>query len=129
MVKIHAERLETFFGFKIRESDLHNLKQKMLQFAEYEKERLELGIDRRISVPKSTLNAEQEDELVRRLEAYTAAAGKVLKKEEEMETLVKKETEHRNEHNVGVKRAPSRWPIIGIFVIYMVYTIRERCCR
>lgn len=108
---------------------MQSVKQKMVQFAEFEKKRIDLGIGQRISMPDPKLSPEQEAELLKRLQSYTAAAEKMVETEREIAVLLKKKTELENERNIEAERTPKQWPVIGICMIYIVYAVGKRWCK
>lgn len=135
------ERMETFFNLKIRQKEQHVLKQKVLEFEEFERERLELGVEQRITITYATRTPEEDAELARKMKEFRDRTGK-SKHRTRLETFLSPfarlfpalacHSQNTSTPDVGedVKRKAVRlrWLVIGTSTMSVAYIV-SRCLR
>lgn len=120
------ERVDSFFKLKIRQPELQAVNEKLLQLADFEKQRQKMGVEKRVTLSKPKLTSEQEAELLKRLKKFGSKANSVLECENEVGNNYPTITRDDILNNVTPKKAYSQWPCIGIGAIYLVYIISRR---
>ncbi|KAL2366033.1 hypothetical protein RJZ56_001037 [Blastomyces dermatitidis] len=123
------QRVEAFFKLRIWQSELEIMKQKVVELAHFEKERQKLGVEQRVTFSYPIFTQEQEAGLVRKLKDFSEKADKIFRDGNEVDLLarVEREVRKKQELKAELERPRSRWPLITIGAIYLVYIIsRDR---
>ncbi|EEQ85990.1 uncharacterized protein BDCG_09259 [Blastomyces dermatitidis ER-3] len=123
------QRVEAFFKLTIWQPELDILKQKVVELACFEKKRQELGVQQRVTFSSPTLTPEQEAKLG--LKDPGEKAEKVFGDGDETEgdlfARVESEVRRKGELKAELERPHTRWPLIAIGAICLVYLVsRDR---